>query len=307
VTAETKRGRQPVPLPARLELVHAAYTAELARAPVSAETRRTYASRTRQYLAWLDTADLDGDPFTDPGTRDRAVRGWRGHLLAVAHHAPATVNTALAAVNDFYTRRGPGPAAAERASLPAPAPRALDSRGQRRWLRAVAAQASARDRALAGIPFYAGTRIAETVRLDTDDVQLSARTPALRIHGNRGKIREVPLHPRLRTNLRQWLAQRQDWPGADTNPALFLNHRGGRLTVRGGHDIIASIAETAGLPGITADILRRTFTATLARGGTDLALLAGLLGNTRLDTIRGYTEPTDHDRATAIHLLPVDR
>jgi integrase/recombinase XerC len=77
--------------------------------------------------------------------------------------------------------------------------------------------------------------------------------------------------------------------------------------VRDARDIVAGIAESAGLPGITADILRRTFTATLARGGTDLALLADLLGNTRLDTVRGYGEPTDRDRATAIHLLPVDR
>jgi integrase/recombinase XerC len=283
-----------------------AYTANLARAPVSAETRRTYASKTRQYLAWLDTAHLDGDPFTDPAARDQAVRGWRSHLLTVVHHAPVTVNNALAAVNDFYTRHGLGPAVAERTSLPAAVPRALDGRARRRWLRAVETQPSARDRALAGIPFYAGARIAETARLDIDDVQLSARTPALRIHGRRGKIRAVPLHPRLHTHLRQWLAQRPDWPGADTDPALFPNHRGGRLSVRGARDVIAGIAESAGLPGITADILRCTFAATLARGGTDLVTLADLLGNTRLDTIRGYPTPTDQDRATAIRLLAVD-
>jgi site-specific recombinase XerD len=307
VSAGRRPGRRPAPLPARLEPVHAAYTAELAEARVAAETRRTYASRIRQYLAWLDTADLDGDPLTDPAARDRAVRDWRSHLLAIAHHAPATVNTALAAVNDFYTRRGLGPATAERASLATTARRALDRREQRRWLRAVQAQPGARDRALAGIPFYAGARIAETIGLDTDDVRLSARTPVLRIHGHRGKIREVPVHPRLRADLQQWLARRPDWPGAGTNPALFLNRRGGRLTVRGAHDVIARIAEAAGLPGLTADILRRTFAATLARGGTDLLVLADLLGNTRLDTIRGYTEPSHHDRAEAVHLLPDHR
>jgi site-specific recombinase XerD len=171
----------------------------------------------------------------------------------------------------------------------------------------VETQPSARDRALAGIPFYAGARIAETVRLDTGDIHISAGKPTLRIHGNGGKTRAVPLHPRLRTHLRQWLAQRRDWPGADTDPALFLNHRGGRLGVRGARDVIAGIAESAGLHGITADILRRTFAATLARGGTDLAVLADLLGNTRLDTIRGYTTPTHQDRAAAVQLLPVDR
>ncbi len=274
---------------------------------MSAETRRTYASKIRQYLAWLDTADVAGDPLTDPDTRDRAVRDWRSHLLTVANQAPTTVNTALAAVDDFYTRRGLGQAAAERTELPTPAPRTLGKRAQLRWLRAVEAQPSSRDRALASIPFYAGARIAETIRLDTRDVHISARKPAVRIHGNRDKLREVPLHPRLRTHLHQWLAERPDWPGANANPALFLNRRGGRLTVRGARDVIARIAQAAGLHDITADTLRRTFAATLARGGTDLIVLADLLGNARLDTTRSYTQPTTDDRAKALHLLPVNR
>ena len=37
----------------------------------------------RTYLAWLDTADVDGDPLTDPAARDWAVRDYRTHLAAV--------------------------------------------------------------------------------------------------------------------------------------------------------------------------------------------------------------------------------
>ena len=40
---------------------------------------------------------------------------------------PATVNSALAAVDDFYIRRGLGAAAAKRAEIPAAAPRGLDA------------------------------------------------------------------------------------------------------------------------------------------------------------------------------------
>jgi site-specific recombinase XerD len=273
---------------------------------MSAETRRTYASKLRQYLAWLDTADLAGDPLTDPDTRDRAVRDWRSHLLTVAEQAPTTVNTALAAVDDFYTRGGLGQAAAERTRRPTTAPRFLDKRAQSRWLRAVEAQPSARDRALASIPFYAGARIAETTRLDTGDLHISARKPALRIHGNRDKMRDIPLHPRLRTHIQQWLAERPDWTGADTSPALFLNRRGERLTVRGARDVIARIAQAAGLSDITADTLRHTFAATLARGGTNPVVLAELLGNAGLDTTRRYTKPTADDPAKALRLLPVN-
>jgi integrase/recombinase XerC len=274
---------------------------------MSAETRRTYTSKVRQYLAWLDTADIAGDPLTEPECRDRAVRAWRGHLLTVAKQGPATVNTALAAVDDFYTRRGLGQAAAERTRRLITAPRTLDRRAQLRWLRAVDAQPSTRDRALASVPFYAGARIAETVRLDTGDVHISARKAALRVHGNRDKIREIPLHPRLRTHVQQWLAERPDWAGANANPALFLNRRGGRLTVRGARDVIARIARAAGLQDVTADILRSTFAATLAQGGTDLIVLADLLGNAGLDTTRRYAKPAGDDRAKALHLLPINR
>jgi integrase/recombinase XerC len=97
-----------------LAAAHAAYTAALARAPLSDETRRTYASKVRTFLAWLDSADVDRDPLTDPAARDWAVRDYHTHLAAVLKRSNATVNNALAAVDDFYTRAGLGPAAAER-------------------------------------------------------------------------------------------------------------------------------------------------------------------------------------------------
>ena len=300
-----RRGRQPVALPARLAALHAAYVAQLSAARLSAETRRTYASKTRQYLAWLPTDVLGGDPLADSTARDRAVRDWRTHLLTAVHQAPATVNNALAAVADFYTRRGMGRAAVERASVTVKTPRSLDRSAQLRWLHAVEAAPSPRDRALAGIPFYAGARIAETVRLDTRDLTLSGQRGELRIRGNGARVRQVPIHPRLRADLRRWLDDRPNWPGADSNPALLLNHRGGRLSVRGARDIIARIADAAGLGAdITAQVLRNTFAATLVTGGADLVLVADLLGHARLDSTRSYAAPTAHDRVKALDLLP---
>ena len=92
------------------------------RAPIASESRRTYLSKVRQYLAWLADAALDGDPLTMLAARDWAVRDYRTHLQAVAKRAPRTVNNALAAVDDFYTRLGLGAANATRADLPAPRP-----------------------------------------------------------------------------------------------------------------------------------------------------------------------------------------
>jgi len=129
----------------------------------------------------------------------------------------------------------------------------------------------------------------------------------LRILGKGEKIREIPIHPDLRSALTDWIDDRADWPGADT-PALFLNQRGARLTVKGAHDIITTIATTAGLEDddITAHILRHTFATRLVRGRTDLVIVAELLGHARLETTRAYSRPTQQDAIDALKLLDTD-
>jgi hypothetical protein len=81
-----------VALPEAYTAVLGDYTANLARAPVSAQTRRTYASKVRQFLVWLEAADTDGDPLREPAARDWAVRDYRTYLHAIAKRAPRTVN-----------------------------------------------------------------------------------------------------------------------------------------------------------------------------------------------------------------------
>ena len=185
------------------------------------------------------------------------------------------------------TPAGLGPAAADRLDLPTCAPRALDDKAALRWLRAIAAHPAPRDRALALLPFYAGLRIAETVALDLDDVALSARKGTLRVRGKGTTVRELPVHPQLRADLTLRLEERPGWPGA-TGAALLLNRRGGRLSVRGASNIIRAIAANAGLDdeAITAHVGRHTFATTLVRGGTNLVVVADLLGHARLDTAR---------------------
>ena len=303
-----RRGRAPLQLPAPFAELLDTYTQALRSAPLSDQTRRTYASKVRQYLAWLAGADLDSDALASADGRDWAVRDYRTHLQAVLKRSPATVNNALAAVDDFYIRRGLGPASAARVEIAAAAPRALDHRAQLRYLRAVQACPSPRDQALALVPFYAGARISEIVALDVDDVARSARKGVLRILGKGERVRQIPIHPKLHTALTDWLTERGDWPGATDSPALFLNQRGQRLSVRGAHAIITAIAGAAGLDeDTTVHTLRHTFATTLVRGGTDLVIVAELLGHARLETTRGYTRPSAEDRTRALDLLLVDK
>jgi len=279
--------------------------------PLDADTVRAYRSRVRLFLGWLDGADVDGKPLADPAARDWAVRDYRSYLMTVPRRKPSTVNAHLTAVDDFYRRRGIGPALARREELPKAAPRALNKQDQLRWLRA-AEHASARDKGLAHVGFYGGLRIAEIVALDVDDIRASARKGHLVVrYGKGGRYREVPLHRALRTTLEEWLKERAAWAGSDDATALFLNRRGGRLSTRGAYDALTALAGKAGIQvgsdrDFTPHVLRHTAGTTLTRAGTDIVLVAEILGHS-VETARRYALPTEQDRQAAIDRLPVDQ
>ena len=144
------------------------------------------------------------------------------------------------------------------------------------------------------------------MRLDVGDVRRSARKGVLRIYGKGNRVREVPIHAKLRPGLEQWLTERAAWPGAGTSPALFLNTKGGRLSARAAGGIIAAIAAQAALDDDpTAHVLRHTLSTSL-RGKTNLVMVAELMGHSRLDTTRQYSLPAEQDKADALNHLTTD-
>ncbi|MGO9753663.1 MAG: tyrosine recombinase XerC [Solirubrobacteraceae bacterium] len=161
------------------------------------------------------------------------MRDYRTHLQTSSSAAPRPSNNALAAVNDPTSAAASDRRPPRESTSPSRRPRALDTRAQLRYFRAVQTCPSPRDQALALVPFYAGARISEIVALDIDDVPRSAHKGVLRILGKGEQVRPVPLHPLLQATLNGWLAERADWPGATDTPALFLNQRGQPLSVRG--------------------------------------------------------------------------
>ena len=78
----------------------------------------------------------------------------------------------------------------------------------------------------------AALRVSELVGLNLDDFDRGERW--LRVRGKGRKERQVPSAARRRTALERYLAER----GAAAETALFLNHRGGRLTDRGVRGIV---------------------------------------------------------------------
>lgn len=285
----------------------AEYAAHLERAPLRGHTPRTYLGAVRAYLTWLQAAGVDGDPLADAAAKDWAVRDYRSYLVTVAKRATATVNKHLAALQDFYVWRGLGqPQGVKRHLVARHAPRALDPQAKLRYLRAVEAWPAARDWAIALLPLYAGTRIAEIEALDVADVRLSARKGELHLVGKGEKSRTVPAHPKLREALAAWLAERPARPGAGL-PALFTSYRGTRMTTDALADVIGRITAAAGLEDeVTAHRLRHTFGTELTRSGTDIVTVAELMGHASLETTRLYTRPSAEDLQQAIDQLAAD-
>jgi site-specific recombinase XerD len=231
------------------------------------------------------------------------VRDYRTHLVTVLKRSPATVNKAMAGLDDFYTWRGLGKANVKRQEIPAGAPRALSPRAMTRYLRAVEACPSARDRLIGLLPFYAGLRVSEVAGLDLDDISVSARKGEIRVIGKGEKTRMVPIHPKLREALTAWLAGR---PATDSK-ALFVTRVGTRPTAEAVNDVIASITRSAGLDEeITVHVLRHCFGTNLVREGVDLPTVATLMGHARLETTRRYAAPSADDLQRAVGRLPVD-
>lgn len=282
-----------------------AYIAWLATQPLAANTRRTYATRVGQYLAWLEGYSCEaGDPLVDSHARTYAVRDYKRHLARHRKLATATINLTLAALDHFSRYLGLAPAEVRREELPSLAPKALTEDDQRRFLRAVERAATPRDAAICLLALYAALRLSELHALDVDDLAISARKGQATIRTSKGEIgRQVPLNAEVRRAVEAWQAHRTELDPNTT--ALFVSHRGRRLSTRAIDQAIRKIAAEAGLD-LSSHVLRHTCLTRLVRSGVDLVTVAEIAGHRRLETTRAYTLPSQADRQEAMEGLHLD-
>ncbi len=303
-----------------VDAVLAAYSAWLGRQPLAARSREAYLAQVREFVTWLAGSEHGGQALADPHVRDWAVRDYKRFVKTTKRWGPASVNQALAAIDNFYRSLDAGRPEVAREELAQTAPRALSEAEQRAFLRFVEADPSARDRAIATVFFYAGLRLSELAALDVSDIAVSARRGRVKIREGKGDAyREVPLNSPCRHALDDWVAARQDQlaaraeaaDGGDARKlpeepsALWLSRSGTRMSTRAVDLVIRRLAAEAGLE-LSAHVLRHTCVTNLIRSGADVVLVAEIAGHRRLDTTRRYSLPSQADKDAALEAVVVE-
>ncbi|MCE9637247.1 MAG: tyrosine recombinase XerC [Planctomycetes bacterium] len=150
---------------------------------------------------------------------------------------------------------------------------------------------SARAGAVMEVLYSAGLRVVEITRLDLADVDFARGT--LRVRGKGRKERLSFLGAPARGAVQRYLGLRQLTPKLRDAPAVFVNSRGGRLSVRGVQRIVDKELARAGLAGRgSPHTLRHSFATHLLDQGADLRSVQEMLGHADLATTQIYTHVT---------------
>ncbi|MBI4200812.1 MAG: site-specific tyrosine recombinase XerD [Chloroflexi bacterium] len=157
----------------------------------------------------------------------------------------------------------------------------------------------ARDVAMLELIYASGLRVSELVNLNVRDVNLAEQY--VRCLGKGSKERVVPLYNKAVDAVRTYVTEARakllgQHQAAET--ALFVSHRGQRLTRQGFWLILKGYAREAGIAKpVTPHTLRHSFATHLLAGGASLRNVQELLGHASIATTQVYTHITsDHLR-----------
>ncbi|HEY91837.1 MAG TPA: site-specific tyrosine recombinase XerD [Dehalococcoidia bacterium] len=154
-----------------------------------------------------------------------------------------------------------------------------------------------RDSAMLQLLYASGMRVSELVSLNVEDIDTGSGS--VRCFGKGHKERIIPIHPRAASVVDEYIHEgRLRLLRRDNETALFLNHRGERLTRQGFWQILKEYAKSAGLEGeVTPHTLRHSFATHMLSGGADLRAVQELLGHANISTTQVYTHlTTEHVR-----------
>jgi integrase/recombinase XerD len=149
---------------------------------------------------------------------------------------------------------------------------------------------SQRDHALLELLYASGMRVTELVSLDIDDVNPVSGSVRVRGKKSSNKERVIPIGDNALEALQVYLDKgRLQLMRGPEEHALFLNHRGQRLTRQGLWLIIKHYVDEVGIAeDVTPHTLRHSFAAHKLSQGKSLQDIQKLLGHANISTTQVY-------------------
>lgn len=143
-----------------------------------------------------------------------------------------------------------------------------------------------RDMAIVELMYSSGLRVSETVNINISDFE--ENMSFLRVIGKGSKTRLVPMGRFAINAINNWLNERVKI--SNNTPALFLNSKGSRLSVRSIQLRLKKMAIKQGLPPVHPHMLRHSFATHMLESSGDLRTIQELLGHSSLSTTQIYTK-----------------
>ncbi len=147
----------------------------------------------------------------------------------------------------------------------------------------------ARDTAMLQLLYATGMRVSELVALNLEDYDAERGT--IHCEGRAARTRQIRLTTMAVDAMERYLAQGRPIlaraHGAD-RAALFLNHRGQRLTRQGFWLILKGYAQSSAVRDVTPHTLRHTFAAHALTTGHHLRDVQSMLGHVSISTTQVY-------------------
>lgn len=157
-----------------------------------------------------------------------------------------------------------------------------------------------RDYAIIELLYSTGLRVAELAGLDVNDIDFA--NGQVYVIGKGNKARMVMIGRKAKTALKNWLLARhslQDETVPET--ALFLNHRGKRLSVRGIQYQLKKFGQQVDTNlNLHPHMLRHSFASHLLQSSGDLRAVQEMLGHSDISSTQIYTH-LDFQHLTAVY------
>jgi integrase/recombinase XerD len=274
----------------------------------SENTIAAYRNDLNQFLEYIESHGAKLTNWSDVAEDD-----IEAYLVFMKHkeqpYASSTIARKVAAIKSFFNYLTSQRIVAENPTIDIDSPKVKKRLPQTLSLsdveRLLAAPAGVqspknlRDLTLLNVLYETGMRVTEVVSIQLEDVSLDRST--LSSPTRHGEAREIPIAEETKELLSEHLTEaRPQLAKNNRERALFLNHRGEKLTRQGLWLIIKGYARQAGLNAeVTPHTLRHSFAVHRLSKGSKLEDIQRLLGHANISTTQIYTQMESSEQSSS--------